>query len=619
MADDLFSLLPAFDQLEDAGLGGPLRALLAVIGDQAAVLEADIARLYDDWFIETCQDWLVPYFADLVDVTLGPAVGASATGTLDPLDSASRRSQVANAIRDRRAKGTLAAIERFAADTAGWPCRAIEYAWLLSITQSLLHPDLRRGTTMAIGDANVLDALGTPFSAAAKTADVRRISSHRTRGTHNVPSLGLVAWRLTADGVDRAPAECVNDDNHFTFDVLGRDTQLCVRPTPRIPGQPPASDLDVPAPISRIALDRRLEDYYGEAASFCIYRGRTPVDRADTVVADLGRWRYRLAPRQVAVDPVLGRIAFPVRDVPEEGVRVSYRRLTVGGLGGGQYPRSLAPPAGALYPVSMTGQGGHASVSAAFAAWRSDQAAGKASSHATIEILDDGVYEERLHLELRPGEVLEIRAADGHRPVLRPAGEDDGDRPEALRVVGLRREEERPADPEIPPHRWPPPGGSERSRARTRRDRHTVGCRGGAGQPAARHRRPARQRAPGGDGPATWPAPGRHLRRGVGRPAPGRARRPPGHCHVPALHPRAVRGEPARGRPHQPAHRGHALHRPDRVRGGRPDAGDQPRDWFRPGSAVGIRLRPGLRPRRARRPSRARSGGRPGRRCRCTG
>ncbi|MGO9218307.1 MAG: hypothetical protein ACLP5E_11170 [Streptosporangiaceae bacterium] len=445
MAHDLFSLLPAFDQHRDAEAGGPLQALLGVIADQAAALESDIAQLYDDWFIETCQDWLVPYFADLVDVALGPAVGASASGTLDPLDSASRRSQVANAIRDRRAKGTVAAIERFAADTTGWPCRAIEYASLLSITQSLLHPDLRRGTTMAIGDANVLDALGTPFSAAAETADVRRISSHRTRGTHNVPSLGLVAWRLAADGVDHAPAECVNDDNHFTFDILGRDTQLCVRPTPRIPGRPPASDLDVPSPISRIALDRRLEDYYGEAASFCVYRGRTPVDRADIVVADLGRWRYRLAPRQVAVDPVLGRIAFPVRDVPDEGVRVSYRRLTVGGLGGGQYPRSLARPARALYPVSMTGQGGHASVNAAFAAWRADQAAGKASGHATIEILDDGVYEERLHLELRPGEVLEIRAADGHRPVLHPAGEDDGDRPEALRVVGLRREEERPA------------------------------------------------------------------------------------------------------------------------------------------------------------------------------
>ena len=444
MADDLFSLLPAFDQLRDTEIGGPLQALLGVIGAQIAALEADIAQLYDDWFIETCQDWLVPYFADLVDVALGPAVGASASGALDPLDAASRRSQVANAIRDRRAKGTLAAIERFATDATQWPCRAIEYARLVSVTQSVRHPDLGRGATMAIGDADALDTFGTPFSTAAETADVRRISSHRTRGTHNLPSIGLVAWRLVADGVDHAPADCVNDDNHFTFDALGRDTQLCVLPTPRMPGQQPAGDLDVPTPISRLALDRRLEDYYGQARSFCVYRGRSTVDRAEIIAADLSRWRHRLAPHQVAVDPVLGRIAFPVRDVPETGVFVSYRRLTVGGLGGGQYPRSLAAPAAALYQVSMTGHGGYASVGAAFAAWRADQAAGKAGAEATIEILDDGVYEETLHLELRPGEALEVRAADGHRPVLRPADEDH-DRPETLRVVGMRHEEGQPA------------------------------------------------------------------------------------------------------------------------------------------------------------------------------
>ena len=446
MADDLFSLLPAFDQLRDAEVGGPLQALLGVISDQVATLEADIAQLYADWFIETCQDWLVPYFADLVDVALGPAVGASATGALDPLDAASRRSQVANAIRDRRAKGTLAAIERFATDTTEWPCRAIEYAQLVSITQSVRHPDLGRGATMAIGDADALEAFGTPFSTAAETADMRRISSHRTRGTHNLPSIGLVAWRLVADGVDHAPAVCVNDDNHFTFDVLGRDTQLCVLPSPRMPGRQPAGDLDVPTPISRLALDRRLEDYYGEARSFCVYRDRSAVDRGQVVVADLSRWRYRLAPRQVAIDPVLGRIAFPVRDVPEGGVFVSYRRLTVGGLGGGQYPRSLAAPAAALYQVSMTGHGGYASVGAAFAAWRDDQAAGKAVVDATIEILDDGVYEEAHHFELRPGETLEIRGADGHRPVLRPVGEDS-DRPETLRVVGMRHGEDPPGRP----------------------------------------------------------------------------------------------------------------------------------------------------------------------------
>ena len=445
MPDDrLYNLLPAFDRLRDAEAGGPLRALLGVIGDQAAGLEADIAQLYDDWFIETCQDWLIPYFADLVEVALGPT--AAGTATLNPLDAASRRAQVANAIRDRRARGTLAAVERFAGDTTGWPCRAIEYAWLVAATQSLRRPDLNAGGTMPVGDTEALDGFGTPFSRAACTADLHRISSHRARGTHNLPSIGVAVWRLAADGADRAPAACVNDDNHFTFDALGHDTQLCVAPVPRMPGTRPASDLDVPGPISRIGLARRLEDYYGEARSLCVYRGRSAVGRADVVVADLTHWRYRLAPAQVAIDPVLGRIAFPVRDVPEEGVLVSYRRLTVGGIGGGQYPRSLAAPAAACYRVSMTGHRQHRTVSAALAAWRADQGRGQAGAQATIEILDDGVYEERLNIELRPGEVLEIRSADGHRPVLRPV-DADRDRPESLRITGLPASKEQPGRP----------------------------------------------------------------------------------------------------------------------------------------------------------------------------
>ena len=156
-------------------------------------------------------------------------------------------------------------------------------------------------------------------------------------------------------------------------------------------------------------------------------------------MTDLTHWRYELDPHQVGVDPVLGRIAFPVRDVPEEGVHVSYRRLTVGGLGGGQYHRSLSPAATAHYLVRSAGDGAYRGVGEAFAAWRRDRASGQAGAQATIEIADDGVYSERLHFELRPGETLEIRSADGHRAVLIPEVEDT-DRPEPLRVTGLRDE-----------------------------------------------------------------------------------------------------------------------------------------------------------------------------------
>src|SRR5262245_61546576 len=64
--DRLYDLLPAIYGIRDADQGYPLRALLRVIAEQVNVVEDDIAQLYENWFIETCEDWVVPYIGDLV-------------------------------------------------------------------------------------------------------------------------------------------------------------------------------------------------------------------------------------------------------------------------------------------------------------------------------------------------------------------------------------------------------------------------------------------------------------------------------------------------------------------------------------------------------------------------
>ena len=68
--DRLFELLPVIYRQRDAEQGWPLRALLQVIAEQANIVEADIAQLYENWFIETCQDWVVPYLGDLIGYRL---------------------------------------------------------------------------------------------------------------------------------------------------------------------------------------------------------------------------------------------------------------------------------------------------------------------------------------------------------------------------------------------------------------------------------------------------------------------------------------------------------------------------------------------------------------------
>ena len=41
-----------------------------MIAEQVNVVEEDIAQLYENWFIETCEDWVVPYIGDLIGYRL---------------------------------------------------------------------------------------------------------------------------------------------------------------------------------------------------------------------------------------------------------------------------------------------------------------------------------------------------------------------------------------------------------------------------------------------------------------------------------------------------------------------------------------------------------------------
>src|SRR5690349_18151051 len=108
-ADRMYNLLPAVYRLRDADQGYPLRALLQVISEQVNVIDADTAQLYENWFIETCQDWIVPYIGALIGYT--PVQNSVQLGDVRTPRDVSRerilisRREVANTIRSRRRKG----------------------------------------------------------------------------------------------------------------------------------------------------------------------------------------------------------------------------------------------------------------------------------------------------------------------------------------------------------------------------------------------------------------------------------------------------------------------------------------------------------------------------------
>jgi len=110
----LFDLLPGFHRSRDAENGDPLRLLLGVLETELAALKANIALLYDSWFIDSCPDWAVPYIADLV------GLDEAMTGT----DSPGLRALVANTVGYQRRRGTLATLGHVASAITGWPALA---------------------------------------------------------------------------------------------------------------------------------------------------------------------------------------------------------------------------------------------------------------------------------------------------------------------------------------------------------------------------------------------------------------------------------------------------------------------------------------------------------------
>ena len=428
--DRLYELLPAIHRIRDVEQGEPLRALLRVIAEQVNLVEDDIGRLYDNWFIETCEDWVAPYIGDLVAYRQVREAGEPGDPRTAEGSARNRilipRRDLANTIRYRRRKGTLALLELLAGDVAGWPARAVEFFKLLGWTQAINHQHPDRGRTVDVRNGEALDLLGGPFDLLAHTVDVRRVNSRLAIGRYNIPSVGVFVWRLRSYSVTETPACCMEgiDPSVYTFSALGNDAPLFALAEPEADPTEIAGELNLPAPIRRRALETRLVDYYGEKKSLQIFVGvrkskqdktaeLEPVPADQIVVADLSDWQYFPQPGSVAVDPALGRIAFPLGRSPGDGVWVSYHYGFSAEIGGGEYERPLSQPTG--HTIYRVGKGeSFDTINQALKKFQDDGTA----VNGVIEITDSAVYVEPLDIALKAGQSLQLRAANRKRPII---------------------------------------------------------------------------------------------------------------------------------------------------------------------------------------------------------
>src|SRR5689334_16381244 len=169
--DRLYELLPAVHRMRDAEQGYPLRALLRVINEQVNIVEDDIAQLYDNWFVETCEQWVVPYLGDLINYRSVNAAGEPGEVVTAPAQQRSKilmpRRDVAATIGNRRRKGTLSLFELLANDVAGYPARVIEFNKLLGWTQHVNHTRTLQGRTVNLRQGDALDLINSPFDSLA--------------------------------------------------------------------------------------------------------------------------------------------------------------------------------------------------------------------------------------------------------------------------------------------------------------------------------------------------------------------------------------------------------------------------------------------------------------------
>ena len=470
--EKLYDLLPEVYRVRDAegrgdSLDGdlPLRSLLSVIAREVAVVEEDLAQLYDDLFVETCAEWVVPYVGDLVGV-----------GGLHELqDAASRRAQVANTVAYRRRKGTAAILEGVARDATGWPAHAVEFFRVLASTQHLNHvrlsnlysPDLRRWQP--------LEYVDTPFDELAHTADVRRITSGR--GRHNIPNVGIFLWRLGARPLTLSPAVRADaqDGRRYRFDPLNRDTPLFTKAEPEPDIAHISTPTNVPAPIGRRVLHEALKKdpnaYYGAGKSLSlvgVYKktdspdfrveeyGPGVVQSCDLSDAQGGGWAHQTGNR-ISVDPVLGRIFFSVD--PPDGhelarLLVTYHYGFAADVGGGEYDRAASIRTGPRPAVRVAMPETRAALEALADGVSEDDApegpepgtgiqealSALGGQGGIVEVFDSGRYEETPSIEAGSEARLELRAADGRRPTVVLSGDLEikgGDEPDVESEVTL--------------------------------------------------------------------------------------------------------------------------------------------------------------------------------------
>ncbi len=393
----LYDRLPEIYKIKDEEQlpVGQLKNYLALVEEVFGDIHENIESLYHDLFIETSDDWVIPYIGDLLGTS-------RLTG-----DPRTLRADVADTIALRRSKGTLGYIERLTYNLTGWGVHCVELRENLVWNQHLNHqrPDeggkppyrqlesysdfssvvrykVIRGGTATLRDPAMLSLLNTPFDLFAHIADLKTPAVGNIR--YNLPNLAVFLWRLKAyripvskpvsRGVQANPTAVGGEAKfiaRFEVHPLGEPVRLFntlrFDPDRKPPVITRVDEAPGPIPAARLTTDSQagapaeyvtIETYDPAAtlqtlnlSNMCFqlhlpepeFTGEIWPNPAGNIWsirgANLCAWEMGLLPpiknREVVIDPVIGRIVIGI-DTAAEGTALNNHLLltyTYGAVG----------------------------------------------------------------------------------------------------------------------------------------------------------------------------------------------------------------------------------------------------------------------------------------------
>ncbi|HMG89821.1 MAG TPA: hypothetical protein VK589_07170 [Chryseolinea sp.] len=227
-SEKIWDMIPTIYRHED-GLAenpGVLRSLVEIIATQAAILRRSQDRLWDDQFIELCDDWAVPYIGDLLGTRL-----------LTAQLSRARRIDVAKTIYYRRNNGTPRVLEELISDVSGWDGKLVEaFQRLVRARHGLdAHPARLAGRftgTLPGGWADLRSTVGSeltggPFEEYYHLPDMRK--PRGLDGRYGISKLNFHLYTLPSYVVNESDPFPLGDGIRFMFDPSGRNIPLFSR------------------------------------------------------------------------------------------------------------------------------------------------------------------------------------------------------------------------------------------------------------------------------------------------------------------------------------------------------------------------------------------------------